>query len=109
MNEDVLAQAALSLNWVRIAYTDEVGRQSQRWILPLQIQQGRNGLNLEAWCHMRQAYRTFKIKAIEVLQVERRIMPSDPPFDVLWERNLGFRKAFSTTASYKEMRQVWIK
>ena len=73
-----LVQAIEHGTALRVRYTDGRGTVSERTIVPLRL----SGVHLNAWCHLRETDRNFRVDRIEVLDLES---DSNPPPGARWD------------------------
>jgi proteasome accessory factor C len=71
-----LCQATLHHYAVNIHYQDIQGQYSERVVSPQRLVYYRNNWYLDAWCHLRQALRTFWIAGIQSLQATEQARKS---------------------------------
>ncbi len=65
-----LGEAIYSGKRMQITYVDGSGKRTTRWITPLQIMGLSDYLYLRAFCHLRQAERSFRLDRIVEIRVE---------------------------------------
>ncbi len=65
-----LSEAIASGKRLHITYVDNEGKQTRRWISPLQVLGLADYIYLRAYCHLRQAERSFRLDRILEVNVE---------------------------------------
>lgn len=97
---DQLRSAIVDKRWIAFTYRDSYGRCEQRRVKPARLVFKTQAWYLQAWCALREAYRTFKIRRIQALEpleeyFEDVLMP--PPIDFgsgpVWTTALTLRVA----------------